>query len=312
MITTLFLAAPPESYNPGKDTTRTLMEAGAARGAVVYQATHRDLEVDGGRVVVKARRLSFGTGESWFDAGPPERIELAAVQVVWFREDPPFDDAYLHATQLVELAGVPLCINDPAGLRAANEKLMALRFPELVPPTLVSRDPDRITAFLAQIGGVGVLKPLDGFGGVGVFRAALDDPNLRALLQTATQHGNTWTMVQQFLPAIAAGDMRILLWDGEVLGAFRRVPQAGEFRGNMAQGGTVHAAELGAAERAIVAGVAPTLAQMGLRLVGLDVIGGRLTEVNVTSPTGFQEVRKLTGLRPEEIVWDRVLAQVGG
>lgn len=305
----LFLASPPETYAPHKDTTKVLMEEGAARGLEIWTAEHTDLEAEGGQVRARARRLEFPAGDdgAWFAVAASERVDLRDFAVVWFREDPPFDDRYLHTTQLADLADGPVFINEPTGLRAANEKLLTLGYPELIPPTLMTSDPEAILGFIDHVGGEGVVKPIDGFGGTGIFRATLDDPNLGSILQTVTQHGTSWTIVQRYMPEIEQGDMRILLMDGESIGAFMRVPRPGEFRGNMMQGGAVHTVELGVRERAIIDAVRPDLERLGLRLVGLDVIGGRLTEINVTSPTGFQEVRKLTGNRPEAIAWERAL-----
>lgn len=310
----LFLAAPPETYAPAKDTTRVLMAAAAHRGVDVWTATHADLGFDGRRPAVLARRLDLraeaGPAESdWFAADAPVRRPLADFRWTMFRSDPPFDAAYLHATQLVELEPATIGVNTPSGLRAANEKLWALGFPELLPPTRVTRDPAAVRAFAEELGGPVVLKPIDGFGGQGIFRWSPDDPNARALIQAATGDGREPVIVQAWLEAAWRGDKRILLWDGEVVGAFWRIPVDGEFRGNMMQGGRVEHADIDTDDERIIGALRPALRGAGLRLVGLDVIGGCLTEVNVTSPTGFQEVRKLSGGTPEDRVWDSLLAE---
>lgn len=311
MLISLFLADPPETFNQAKDTTRVLMEAAVRRGHEIWIAGHADLEARDGRPRALARRLDLpGTGGAWFSVGAAHRLDLDDCATLWFRADPPFDDAYLHATQVVDLAARPRKINAPAGLRAANEKILAMCWPELAPPTLMSRDIDAIRGFLGDVGGDAIVKPIDGFGGQGIFRLRAGDANFRAILQTATRNGASPVIVQGFLPAAAEGDKRILLWDGEPLGAFLRIPTGGEFRGNMMQGGRVEASSLDDADWRIIEAVAPTLCALGLRLVGLDVIGGRLTEVNVTSPTGFQEVRKLSGVAPEEIIWDRLAGEL--
>ncbi|RMF18180.1 MAG: glutathione synthase [Candidatus Dadabacteria bacterium] len=306
----LFLCAPPESFNPVKDTTRVLMEEAARRDLEVWTARHEDLEVDGGRVFARARKLRvIQDGDTWFRAGNSEILPLHDLHSIWFRHDPPFDSTYLEATRMVDLVDGPLKINDPAGLRDANEKLFALRFAEWMPETLVSSNPMAIEAFIDRVGGRGVLKPLDGFGGTGIFVADLTDPNFGTVLQTATAHGTRWTMAQAWIERVHEGDMRVLLMDGRIIGQFLRVPGEREFRGNMMQGGRVEACEVSERGHAIVDAVAPVLAAHGLRLVGLDIVGDLLTEINVTSPTGFQEVRKLMGHRPETIVWDTILQE---
>jgi glutathione synthase len=311
MTIALFLADPPENYPPAKDSTRVLMEAAARRGRSIFVAGHADLEVRDGRPIAVARPLSLpGHGGAWFAAGAAVRLDLDECETVWFRADPPFDDGYLNATRIVDLAARPRKINDPAGLRAAGEKLFAMRWPELAPATLLTADPAAIRGFLDEVAGEAVVKPLDGFGGQGIFRLRAGDPNLRALLQTVTKDARQPVIVQAYLAAAAAGDKRILLWDGAPIGAFLRIPVDGEFRGNMMQGGRVEACDLDAADHAIIARLGPTLRQHGLRLVGLDVIGGRLTEVNVTSPTGFQEVRTLTGVQSEDILWDALAREL--
>lgn len=312
----LFLSEPPETFVPYKDTTRVLMAEATARDIGVYTATHADLELRDGQVGVWARPLvnirQAEEGENtapWFVAGGAERIDVDTFHSVWFRHDPPFDTLYLHATRMVELARRPLKINEPAGLRHSGEKLLVQEFPELGPVTLVSRSQEEILSFLADVGGRGVVKPLDGFGGQGIFVVDLSDPNLRAILQTVTNDGSSWTLAQAYIKDAHHGDRRVLLMDGEIVGEFLRVPRRGEFRGNMAQGGTVETALPSDDVQRIVRRVGPRLRELGLRLVGLDVVGGLLTEINVTSPTGFQEVRRLTGARPEVAVWDALVRQ---
>ncbi len=306
IVKSLFLSSRPESFNPAKDTTRALMERAGEIGAQVFTATHADIGFADGRVTVHARRMSF-PGDPWFSASAPEWLDVSDFDTVWFREDPPFDDVYLHATQLIEMVPDIQTINSPAGLRFANEKILALRFPELMPRTLVARDRERIRGFIEEVGGTAVVKPLDGFGGSGIFRAALDDPNLASILQSATNDGQNWTMAQAFIPDVDKGDTRVLLMDGQIIGAICRIPTGGDFRGNMMQGGVVEPVDPADVDTRIVDAVKPLLQEYGLRLVGLDIVGGFLTEINVTSPTGFQEVRKLTGERPEVAVWNAVL-----
>jgi glutathione synthase len=224
-------------------------------------------------------------------------LPLEAFAHVWMRKDPPVDEAYLYATHLLELAerhGVQV-INRPSALRAWNEKLSSLRWSHLMAPTLVASRVDDLAAFTAKHGEV-VLKPLGGRAGQGVVFASAATPGLRALLELVTAMESLPVMVQAFLPGVAAGDKRILLVNGEPLGAVNRVPSGGEFRSNLAVGGQPQAADLSEAERAICAELAPALQAEGLFFVGIDVIDGRLSEINVTSPTGIREVERLGGV----------------
>jgi glutathione synthase len=240
-------------------------------------------------------------------SGPSERHDLGDLDAVFIRKDPPFDQAYAHATLLLEgLRGRTLIVNDPRGLREANEKLYALEFPAHVPPTLVSADRAAIRAFVDEIGGEAVIKPVDAAGGFGVLRLCGDDPNARAIVDLLTHEGRRLVVVQQFIAAVSEGDKRVLLLDGEPLGAVLRLPTGGDFRANIHVGGRVLPAELTAAERAIVADLAPRLRADGLVFVGLDLVGERLTEVNVTSPTGIRELGRFTGER----LSDRVIGWV--
>jgi glutathione synthase len=212
------------------------------------------------------------------------------------RKDPPFDDTYLHATQLLELArGRTVLVNDPRGLRDANEKLYALHFPAVTPPTLVTREAARIKAFVREHGGRAVIKPLDGAGGRGVFVLSADDKNTNAIIETSTDEGRRAAMVQRYIPEVRQGDRRILLLDGEPLGGILRVPADDEARSNIHVGGRVVQHALTARDREICATIAPRLRADGLAFVGIDVIGDYLTEVNVTSPTGIQELDRLDG-----------------
>jgi glutathione synthase len=223
--------------------------------------------------------------------------EFSAVMI---RKDPPFDTAYLHLTQQLDLIKEhTLVVNDPAGLRAANEKLYALQFEEWMPQTLVTRDREAILEFTRSVGGRAVLKPLDGAGGSGVVTLSVDDKNARALTDLLTQEGRSQAMVQAFQPEVERGDKRVLLLDGECIGAILRVPRADEFRANIHVGGSVVATQLTAYEQKLVSALGPRLRQDGLYFVGLDLIAEKLIEVNVTSPTGIQELGRLTQTEPE-------------
>jgi glutathione synthase len=245
----------------------------------------------------------------WFEAGDPRWLPLAQFPRVWMRKDPPVDEAYLYATHLLELAerlGVRV-LNRPASLRAWNEKLGALRWSHLMAPSLVSSDVQQLESFAIKHGDV-VLKPLGGRAGQGVVRSHGGAPGLKALLELVTNQQQLPVMVQAFLPAVTAGDKRILLVDGEPLGAVNRKPAAGEFRSNLAVGGEPEASELTDQERRICAELAPALQAEGLFFVGIDVIDGRLSEINVTSPTGVREVERLGGIPLADLTMERLLA----
>ncbi len=222
------------------------------------------------------------------------------------RQDPPFDLAYITACHLLErLAGQTLVVNDPAGVRSSPEKIFPLLFGELMPPTLVTRDRHVIDAFREQYRDI-IVKPLFGHGGAGVFRLGHDDPNLESLLELFTARSPEPLMVQAFLPSVADGDKRILLIDGEPVGAINRRPKQGQVRSNLVVGGTAEATSLSDADLRICATIGPELRRRGLFLTGLDVIGGYLTEINVTSPTGVQALRRLTGIDAAGKFWDVV------
>ena len=298
----LFVIDPIARLNPAKDSSVALMQAAERAGRPVWVCTLADLSAaerpgpapgQGHGAWVLATPV---TCEPWYSVGEPQRLPLEAFAHVWMRKDPPVDEAYLYATHLLELAGAGVrVINRPAALRAWNEKLSALRWSHLMAPTLVASRVEELAAFTAAHGEV-VLKPLGGRAGQGVVFAAAGTPGLRALLELVTAMESLPVMVQAFLPGVAAGDKRILLVNGEPLGAVNRVPSGGEFRSNLAVGGQPQATDLSDAERAICAELAPALQAEGLFFVGIDVIDGRLSEINVTSPTGIREVERLGGV----------------
>jgi glutathione synthase len=291
-----------------KDTTFAFIEAAQARGHESYHVLIRDLFTVGSEVFAAARRVDILPDAPWIALRPGAPVELclADVDAIFIRKDPPFDQSYLYATLLLERAREKtLLVNDPRGLRDANEKLYALNFVDWTPRTLVTADRDRIHDFVSEVGGLAVIKPLDGAGGLGVLQLRKDDKNVRAIVDTLTVEGQRLAMVQEYLPLVVEGDKRVLLLDGEVLGAILRVPRKDDLRSNIHVGGSVVPAELTARERELVAAVAPRLRADGLVFVGLDVIGERLTEVNVTSPTGIQELGRFTNTRPSDdvIAW---------
>jgi glutathione synthase len=304
----IFVMDPLERVTHDKDTTFAFIAAAQARGHESYHALARDLSIAGGEVHASVRRVEILPAPPYiaFVPGSEERLRLADVEAVFMRKDPPFDQEYLYATLLLEQArGKTTLINDPRGLRDANEKLYALNFPAWTPKTLVTADRDVIHAFSREVGGHAVIKPLDGAGGLGVMQLRTDDKNARAIVDMLTAEGKKLAMVQEYLPAVVAGDKRVILLDGEPLGAILRVPRSDDLRSNIHVGGTVQPTELTPREADLVRAIAPKLRADGLIFVGLDVIGERLTEVNVTSPTGIQELGRFTNSKPSErvIAW---------
>ncbi len=276
-----------------KDTSFAFQRAAQSRGHQSYHCGLQDLRVDDGELIARTRPVTVSAAEPFFKHGEREELRLSDVDAIFIRKDPPFDSAYLYATLTLELVrDKTVIMNDPRGLRDANEKLYTLHFAKHMPQTLVSSQDDRIMAFIDRVGGVGVIKPLDGAGGSNVLKLEKSDSNARAIVEILTKNGRELAMVQEYLPAVKQGDKRVLLLDGEVLGAILRVPRADDLRSNIHVGGTVQPCDVTAEERAIVADIAPRLKKDGLIFVGLDMIGGRLTEVNVTSPTGIQELSR--------------------
>lgn len=288
---------------PDKDTSFAFMRASLARGHEVLHCKPEELFNENGRVGAWARPLQVSDRAPHVTAGELGSVQLAQLDAVLIRKDPPFDSAYLHMTQQLDLVKEQtLVLNDPSAVRDANEKLYALRFPEYMPPTLVSSDERQLTEFVARVGGRAVIKPLDGAGGSGVAFLGSTDVNLRPLLGILTNEGRRLAMVQEFQPSVVEGDKRVLLLDGQVLGAIRRVPRSGDIRANIHVGGRVEATDLSAAERELAKAVGAHLRSVGLWFVGLDVINGKLIEINVTSPTGIQELGRLTNTQPEYAV----------
>jgi glutathione synthase len=298
----VFVMDPLSRVSHDKDTTFAFIKAAQARGHESYHCLPRDLSISGGETYASMHRVVILEAPPFIaleQAEGPQRRRLADVDAVFIRKDPPFDRSYLYATLLLERArGCAVIMNDPRGLRDANEKLYALNFPEWTPKTLVTADRDQIHAFVRDVGGTAVIKPLDGAGGMGVLQLSERDKNARAIADMMTNEGLRLAMVQEYLPAVVEGDKRVLLLDGEPLGAILRVPRADEHRSNIHVGGSVVPAELTRRELEIVRAIAPRLRADGLSFVGLDVIGERLTEVNVTSPTGIQELARFTGTDP--------------
>jgi glutathione synthase len=292
-----------------KDTTFAFIREAQARGHECHHCLMRDLYIEGGDTHALTHPVQVFEAPPWIvlhKEGGPQRTRLADTDAVLIRTDPPFDRAYLYGTLLLERArGGPLLINDPRGLRDANEKLYALNFPAWTPRTIVTAHRAMIHDFVREVGGSAVIKPLDGAGGAGVVQLHAGDKNVRSIVDMLTHEGRRLAMVQEFLPKVTEG---VLLLDGEPLGAILRVPRADDIRSNIHVGGSVVAAELTDKERTMVKAIAPKLREDGLIFVGLDVIGERLTEVNVTSPTGIQELGRFTGTRPSDKVIDWIEA----
>ena len=312
-LSLLFVMDPIGSIDIHKDTTFALMLEAQRRGHRVLYCELGDLSVEEGHPVARLRPVSLRREVGRHaELGECRSVRLDDdVDVVFQRKDPPVDASYIAATQLLLLCRRAQVLNRPDTLLWANEKLYALQFPELMPETRVSRRISEFVDFLAKLGGEMIVKPLDGKGGEGIFHVRHDDRNLFSILEQSTAFGTRWAMAQQYLPAVRAGDKRILLLEGEPLGALLRVPAAGETRANLHVGGTPARAELDEHDRRIVETLRPRLLRDGLFFVGIDVIGGRLTEVNVTSPTGLQEIDALDGARLEEPILARLEHRLG-
>ncbi len=294
----LIIADPLDEFKTYKDSTFAMMTEAAARGHALSACLQQDLLLSSGRVHVWARPVTLTPGaSSWYAAGDAVRESAAAFDAVIMRKDPPFDMEYFYSTHLLERAAAEgaRVFNNPQAIRNHNEKLAIGEFPQFTAPTLVSRREDELRAFVAEHD-MAVFKPLDGMGGTGIFRVSRAEPNLSVIIETLTDNGRRTIMAQKYLPAIVDGDKRVLVIGGQpVPYCLARIPKAGETRGNLAAGGTGVARPLSADDRRIAEALGPILAARGLLLVGLDVIGDRLTEINVTSPTCFQEITAQTG-----------------
>lgn len=302
---------PIERISYKKDSSMAMLWAAKARGWSLHYFEMQDLYQVDGEARGRGRQLDvLQDPERWFAFGEDVDLPLRELDVILMRKDPPFDNEFVYATYLLEQAerGGTLVVNRPASLRDCNEKFFATLFPELAPPTLVSRRADIIREFARTHGDV-ILKPLDGMGGSSVFRHREGDPNLSVILETLTAHGTQQIIAQRYLPGIKDGDKRILMIDGEPVDyCLARIPAQGETRGNLAAGGRGVAQPLSARDREIAATVGPELRKRGLLFVGLDVIGEHLTEINVTSPTCIREIDAAYDTRIAERLMD-VIAQ---
>jgi glutathione synthase len=312
----LFVADPLESFKTYKDSTFAMMREASARGHALHACEPKDLMwQQGGRVSAPMRSFTLtGHSQVWFKAQPEAVVALADVHAVVMRKDPPFDSEYFYATHLLgqaEREGAKV-FNSPAALRNHPEKLAILEFPQFISPTLVTRSEHDIKRFHAEHKDI-ILKPLDGMGGMGIFRVGPDGLNLGSIVETLNKGGAETVMVQRYLTEITKGDKRILVIDGKpVPHSLARIPQGSEIRGNLAVGGKGVAQPLSARDREIAETLGPVLSSRGLLLVGLDVIGDCLTEINVTSPTGFQEITQQSGFDVAKMFVDALESALRG
>ncbi len=308
-LTVAVLMDPLTGIRPDKDSTAAMLDEASRRGHRLLCASPARLRIEPGRTSALWTELRVLPGaQPWFETMGEEQRDLAEIDVLLLRRDPPVDSDFLADTLWASLENSrkPLIVNDPSALRDCNEKLFALHFPDCCPPTLVAREASALKTFVAEHGAC-VLKPLDGMAGRSIFRSAPEDPNLNVILETLTDGGRHFTLAQKFIPEIAQGDKRILLIEGEpVPFCLARIPQGGDFRGNLARGGRGIAQPLSDRDRWICDQVAPELRQRGLMFVGLDVIGDYLTEINVTSPTGIRDIDAQSGTNIAGLLFDAI------
>jgi glutathione synthase len=296
---------PLEAVSVQSDTTFLMMLSAQARGHRLWVYDFRTLALEDGRLFCRARPVEVRdqVGDH-ATIGEAVKLDLGAdIDVILMRQDPPFDMAYVTATYLLEqVHPKTLVVNDPAEVRSAPEKLLVTQFPGLTPPTLISSDPVALVDFHERHGDV-VLKPLHGAAGSGVVKLKAGDPNLEALIEIHATGSRDPLVIQKFLPAVVAGDKRIILVDGEPVGAINRIPAEGQVRSNLRVGGRAAAVELTARDREICAAIGPELKRRGLIFVGIDVIGDWMTEINVTSPTGARQLKAFTGIDATDAMW---------
>ena len=307
-----FQMDPIGSVNIDADSSFRLAEEAQARGHELFFYTPDHLSYREGRIMARAHSLRVQRVQGdHAHLGPIVDLDLADVDVVWLRQDPPFDMGYITTTHLLDrLKGQTLVVNDPFWVRNNPEKLLVLDFPDLTPPTTIARDLSVLRDFKDRHGDI-ILKPLYGNGGAGVFRLPESDRNLNSLHELFTGMNREPLIAQKFLPDVAKGDKRIILVDGTPVGAINRVPAVGETRSNLHVGGRAEKIGLTAREHEICAAIGPRLKEMGQVFVGIDVIGGCLTEINVTSPTGIQELERFDGVNVAARIWDAIAARLG-
>lgn len=302
-----FQMDPIEAVNIDADSTFRLAEEAQARGHELHVYTPDRLVWDNGRVTARARPFTVQRVKGDHARfGDEQMLDLAALDVVWLRQDPPFDMSYITSTHLLDLIHPKtLVVNDPFWVRNYPEKLLVLQFPDLTPPTMIARNLDDIRDFKARHGDI-ILKPLYGNGGAGVFRLDASDRNLASLHEMFTGFSREPMIVQKYLPAVSNGDKRVILVDGEPVGAINRVPAEGETRSNLHVGGRAEKVGLTARDREICAAIGPLLRERGQVFVGIDIIGDWLTEINLTSPTGIQEMERFDSVNVAGKIWDAI------
>ena len=290
----------------GDSTFRLILEA-QDRGHQIYHYTPSDLYLEDGSVMARACPLEVKNQKpDHYALGPEIFLDLGGVDVVWLRQDPPFDMSYITTTHLLELL-MPqtLVVNNPVWVRNCPEKLMVLNYPDLIPDTLIARDMDSIRRFRDKHGDM-IVKPLFGNGGAGIFLIRADDTNLNSLCEMFLQNSREPIIVQEYLPAVVKGDKRVILVDGVPVGAINRIPPRGETRSNLHVGGTANPVGLTRRDQEICARIGPTLADKGLIFAGIDIIGDKLTEINITSPTGIVELEQFDGTNVAALIWDAI------
>ncbi|WP_042147482.1 MULTISPECIES: glutathione synthase [unclassified Pseudoalteromonas] len=300
---------PISGFNIKKDTGFAMMVEAQSRGYEIYYMEMDDLYLRKGQAFATAAKAQVFEDENhWYDLEEKQSIALADLDVILMRKDPPFDTEYIYATYILERAELSgtLIVNKPQSLRDANEKLFTAWFSEFTPDTLVTRSQKQIRSFLDEHGDI-ILKPLDGMGGASIFRVKQDDANLGVICETLTKHGSEFAMAQNYIPEIKQGDKRVLVIDGQVIPyCLARIPQNGETRGNLAVGGRGEARPLSESDLKIAQAIAPTLKEKGLIFVGLDIIGDKLTEINVTAPTCVKEIQAAYDISITGILFDAI------
>ncbi|OUS05695.1 glutathione synthase [Rhodobacterales bacterium 52_120_T64] len=306
-----FQMDPIEDVNIDGDSTFRIAEEAQARGHELFYYTPDKLAYQEGHVTARGWPLTVRREKgNHFTLGEEQEIDLADWDVVWLRQDPPFDMGYITSTHILDMIHPKtLVVNDPFWVRNYPEKLLVLEFPDLTPPTTIARDIETLKAFKDKHGDI-ILKPLYGNGGAGVFRLTADDRNLTSLHELFTGINNEPLIAQKFLPDVAEGDKRVILIDGVAVGAINRVPAKGEVRSNMHVGGRPEKVEMTARDLEICDRIGPLLREKGQIFVGIDVIGGNLTEINVTSPTGIMELDRFDGINVSAMIWDAIEGRI--
>jgi glutathione synthase len=301
---------PMTTVNINGDSTFALMLEAERRGHTLWHYEVRHMALRGQRLTARAHPVSVRReAGNFYTFGPETLLDLGTMDVILMRQDPPFDMAYITATHMLEhIHPKTLVVNDPAAVRNAPEKLLVTQFPDLMPPTLITWDRAAIAEFRAEFSDI-IIKPLFGNGGIGIFRVRADDENFGSILDSHFSRTTEPLMIQRYEPAVRQGDKRIILVDGAAAGAVNRVPAQGDARSNMHVGGRAEKTVITAREHEICERIGPYLREQGLLFTGIDVIGDYLTEINVTSPTGLQEIARFDGIHLEQMIWDRIEAK---